>query len=240
MTRVTTLPDAEAVAARAAREIASQLEQAQQRQEVVRLALSGGRTPLRAYELLAETVASWEAIEVWFVDERCVPPEHEQSNYRAVKVALLDRLSSRPRRVKRMQGELGPDAGAQLYAEMLTCCVPTGAEGLPALDVAVLGIGPEGHVASLFPHAPALHAGSQAIALGVHDSPKPPPERITLSLAMLHATRRCLLIATGEEKAHAIAAAMADPSPSLPASLLRRERLTVIVDDAAAPPGAER
>jgi len=80
-----------------------------------------------------------------------------------------------------------------------------------------------------------LDAGPQAICLPVHDSPKPPPERITLSLAVLRAARRCLLLATGAGKADAIAAALAEPSRHVPASLLRRERLTVIADDAAAP-----
>ena len=104
------------------------------------------------------------------------------------------------------------------------------------LDLIALGIGPDGHVASLFPGAPTLDAGEQAICLGVHDSPKPPPERITLSLAVLRAARRCLLLATGAGKADAIAAALAEPTKHVPASLLVRERLTVIVDDAASPP----
>jgi 6-phosphogluconolactonase len=108
---------------------------------------------------------------------------------------------------------------------------------LPVLDLIVLGIGPDGHVASLFPGAPALDAGDDAICLGVHDSPKPPPERITLSLAVLRAARRCLLLATGASKADAVDAMFGPPSRQVPASLLRRERLTVIVDDAAAPPG---
>ena len=81
-----------------------------------------------------------------------------------------------------------------------------------------------------------LDAGERAICLGVHDSPKPPPERITLSLAVLRAARRCLLLATGAGKADAIAAALAEPTKHVPASLLVRERLTVIVDDAASPP----
>ena len=104
------------------------------------------------------------------------------------------------------------------------------------LDLIALGIGPDGHVASLFPGAPTLDAGEQALCLGVHDSPKPPPERITLSLAVLRAARRCLLLATGAGKADAIAAALAEPTNHVPASLLVRERLTVIVDDAASPP----
>ncbi len=107
----------------------------------------------------------------------------------------------------------------------------------PVLDLIVLGIGPDGHVASLFPGAPTLDAGEQAVCLGVLDSPKPPPERITLSLAVLRAARGCLLLATGSSKADAVDAMLGPPSNHVPASLLRRERLTVIVDDAAAPDG---
>jgi 6-phosphogluconolactonase len=108
---------------------------------------------------------------------------------------------------------------------------------LPVLDLVVLGIGPDGHVASLFPGSPALDAPEQVLCLGVHDSPKPPPERITLSLAVLRAARRCLLLATGASKADAVDAMLGKPGRHVPASLLRRERLTVIVDDAAAPRG---
>ncbi len=99
----------------------------------------------------------------------------------------------------------------------------------------MLGIGPDGHVASLFPGAATLDAGEHALCLGVHDSPKPPPERITLSLAVLRAAPHCLLLATGAGKADAVQAMLAEPSRHVPASLLRRERLTVIVDDAASP-----
>jgi 6-phosphogluconolactonase len=107
---------------------------------------------------------------------------------------------------------------------------------LPVLDLIALGIGPDGHVASLFPGAPTLDAVAETLCLGVHESPKPPPERITLSLAVLRAARRCLLLATGAGKADAIAAALGEPTNHVPASLLVRERLTVIVDDAASPP----
>ncbi len=139
---------------------------------------------------------------MWFADERCVGPEHEESNYRMAREKLLDRIAS-PDRVHRMEGELGPEEGAERYAQ---AC---GAHGVanpaqgdpPVLDVVVLGIGPDGHVASLFPDAPTLSAGEQAVCLGVHDSPKPPPERITLSLAVLRAARRCLLLATSAGKA---------------------------------------
>ncbi len=108
------------------------------------------------------------------------------------------------------------------------------------LDLIILGIGPDGHIASLFPGSPSLRAAEREICLGIEDSPKPPPERITLSLAVLQAARGCLLLATGAGKADAVDAMLGEPSHHVPASLLRRERLTVILDDAAAPSSPPR
>jgi 6-phosphogluconolactonase len=234
MTRLITFADAEAVAERATREIAQHIERAREERGVAHLVLSGGTTPERSYELLADALEDWQGVEVWFADERCVGPEHEESNYRMAREKLLDRVPVPAERVHRMEGELGPEQGAESYAQALSSVAPD--EGLPVLDVVVLGIGPDGHVASLFPDAPTLQAGEQAVCLGVHNSPKPPPERITLSLAVLRAARRCLLLATTAGKAQAIAGALGEPTPHVPSSLLRRERLTVIVDDAASPP----
>jgi 6-phosphogluconolactonase len=140
-----------------------------------------------------------------------------------------------------MRGELGPVQGARAYAEQLAQGLPGAAGGgqdaLGVLDLAVLGVGPDGHVASLFPGASTLQAAPDELCLAVLDSPKPPPERITLSLSLLRAARGCLVIATGAGKADAISAMLSAPTPRVPASLLPRERLAVIVDDAAAPPG---
>jgi 6-phosphogluconolactonase len=238
MTRMTSCPDPETVAERAAAEVIGHLQLARQQRGVAHLALSGGTTPGRTYELLTVALEDWEAVEIWFADERCVPPEDAQSNYRLAAETLLRPATIDPAQVHRMEGELGAEEGAQRYAQALSDRVPgkdADPPTPPVLDLIVLGIGPDGHVASLFPGAPALDAGEQAICLPIHDSPKPPPERITLSLAVLRAARRCLLLATGAGKADAISAALAEPSRHVPASLLRRERLTIIVDDAASP-----
>jgi len=242
MTSLTTCPDAEAVSKRAAVEIARRLHSARGERGVAHLALSGGGTPARTYELLAEEMRSWEAIEVWFADERCVPPGNEESNYKLANDTLLSRAEGlATERVHRMAGELGPEPGAHAYARALRehVAADPGASGrtagIPALDVVVLGVGPDGHVASLFPGAATLDAGPGELCLGVHDSPKPPPERITLTMDVLHAARRCLLLATGAGKADAIDAMLTEPSRRVPASLLRRGRLSVLVDDAASP-----
>jgi 6-phosphogluconolactonase len=249
VTRLTTCPDAETVAVRAAAELVRHLERARRERGVAHLALSGGTTPGRAYELLAAEPQELAAVEVWFADERCVGPEDEQSNYRLASETLLRPAAIAAERVHRMGGELGPEEGARRYALELAEHLPPAAPAPPGasprssaprppvLDVVVLGIGPDGHVASLFPGAGTLAAGEQAICLGVRDSPKPPPQRITLSLAVLRAARSCLLLATGASKGDAINAMLGAPSRHVPASLLRRERLTVILDDAAAPEG---
>jgi 6-phosphogluconolactonase len=245
VTRLTTCADAEAVAERAAQEVLRHLREAPTERRLVHVALAGGRSPKRTYELLARSPEEWADVEVWFADERCVAPEDEQSNYRMVARSLLDSAGIAAERVHRMEGELGPEEGASRYEAALLANVPrerapAAQAAPPVLDLIVLGIGEDGHVASLFPDAPALDADESRACLGVHDSPKPPPERITLTLPVLRAARRCLLLATGADKAHAVAAMLGEPSRHVPASLLRRERLTLIVDDAAAPGAARR
>jgi 6-phosphogluconolactonase len=235
VTHLTTCVDAETVARRAASGIARHLESARAERGVAHLALSGGGTPTRAYELLAGEPVDWSGVEVWFADERCVPPDDPESNYRLASETLLGPAAIGPQRVHRMEGELGPEEAAQRYALGLADGVSVRDGELPVLDLIVLGIGPDAHVASLFPGAPTLQAPQQELCLGVWDSPKPPPERVTLSLAVLRAAERCLLLATGAGKADALSAMLAEPSNHVPASLLRRERLTVIADDAASP-----
>jgi 6-phosphogluconolactonase len=237
VTRLTSCPDDETVARRAAEHIARTLAHAREQRGVAHLALSGGTTPGRTYELLGADPPALEGVEVWFADERCVPPEDEQSNYLLATRTLIDPAAISPARVHRMVGELGPERGAAAYAEELLAAL---GGGLPVLDLIVLGIGPDGHVASLFPGAATLDAGERAVCLGVSESPKPPPERITLSLAVLRAARGCLLLATGASKADAVNAMLGEPTRHVPASLLARERLTVIVDDDAAPDSPPR
>jgi 6-phosphogluconolactonase len=237
MTRVTTCPDADTVAQRAVAHVIAAVADATAQRGVAHVALSGGTTPGRTYELLGARPAELAGLEVWFADERCVGPEDEESNFKLAADTLLGPADIEPGRVHRMVGELGPQRGAELYAAEISEHL---IDSPPLFDLVVLGIGPDGHIASLFPGAATLDAGEQTVCLGISDSPKPPPERITLSLAVLRAARGCLLLATGEGKAEAIEGMLAEPSPHVPASLLRRERLTVIVDDAAAPAGPLR
>jgi len=197
LSNFTILDSAEDVAAAAAMEIAEALGEGART-----LVLAGGTTPQRCYELLAGIDVVWGRVSILFGDERCVPPHHPDSNYRMVRAALLDRVA--PATVYRMPAELGPDEGAALYAHVVAAVAP--------LDVVVLGIGEDGHTASLYPGRPALQA--QGFALGIRDSPKPPPQRVTLTLNALQTARRVIILATGAGKADAVAKAKRGEVPS--------------------------
>lgn len=232
--RLTTVSDAEAVAARAADRCAMVVARAIEERGVAHVALSGGSTPQRTHELLAErSDIDWSAVEVWFSDERCVPGDHADSNFRAADEALLSKVS--PRAVHRCRGELGPDEGAAAYASELVDAV--GAE--PVLDLVFCGMGPDGHTCSLFPSFAQVDEEAFEV-LGVTGSPKPPPERITFAFPLLWRARLTLLLVAGAAKADAFAAVCAGADPRVPASLLRRGRLEAIADDAAAPPPLAR
>jgi 6-phosphogluconolactonase len=189
------------------------------------VALAGGTTPGGAYARLE--LPSWDGVELWFGDERCVGPSDPQSNYLMVEQTLLGHAQAAL--VHRIEGERGAEAAAAAYAELL---VERAGGPLPVLDIALLGIGEDGHTASLFPGAAALDAGA-VVCVPVHDAPKPPPDRVSMSLEVLRLARCAILLASGEGKARALAAALGDPSREVPASLLERERLVVIADEAA-------
>ena len=197
MSEFTVLATAEEVAEAAAAEIADVLRGGAQT-----LVLAGGTTPKRCYELLAELDVQWGRVTVLFGDERCVPPDHPDSNYRMVKESLLDRVA--PATVYRMPAELGPDEGADAYAEVVANVAP--------LDLVLLGVGEDGHVASLSPGHPLLRASG--LTAGIRDSPKPPPERVTLTLEAIRDAGRVLIIATGAGKAGAVALARRGETPS--------------------------
>ena len=197
MAEFTVLATAEEVAEAAAAEIAEKL-----RPGGGTLVLTGGTSLKRTYELLAELEVPWGRVAILFGDERCVPPLDPESNYRVAKENLLDRVN--PGTVHRIPGELGPDAGAAVYAEVVA--------GETPFDVVLLGVGEDGHVNSLFPGHPALEASG--LTAGIRDSPKPPPERVTMTLAAIRDARTILIIATGAGKADAVAMARRGESPS--------------------------
>ena len=189
------------------------------------LALSGGSSPPAAFEQAAAIEPDWSRATVWWGDERCVPPHSPDSNYGMAKRTLLDRLSVRPR-VERIEGELDPDEAARRYEEKVA--------GL-TLDLALQGIGPDGHTASLFPGKPAV-AERERRVVSTPPGLEPFVDRVTMTVPMLCESRLVLFLVTGESKAEpARRAFTAPPSPATPASLVRsREGRTVAILDAAA------
>ena len=188
--------------------------------------LTGGSSPRIAYELAAGLERDWSAVELWWGDERCVPPEDERSNYGMAKHALLDHVSTGA--VHRMRGELGRDEGAAQYEQELAA--------LERFDLVLLGLGPDGHIASLYPNQPTLDE-TERRAIGADAKLGPYVDRITLTLPMLRRARQVLFLVTGENKAEAAKRAFADePSRSTPGSLLRAEYgpTTAVLDAAAA------
>jgi 6-phosphogluconolactonase len=188
--------------------------------------ITGGSTPRKAYELVASDRPDWSGVDVWFTDERCVPPDHEHSNFRMANEALLSRIGGAT--VHRMKGELGPEAGATEYEREVE------EAGRPAFDLILLGLGPDVHTCSLFPGDDAL-AERERPVVGV-ETPGMAPlvPRITLTLPVVNASRQIVFLVTGEDKADAVAVAFSGrPDPRAPASLVDGN-VTVLLDEAAA------
>lgn len=189
--------------------------------------LTGGSTPKRAYELAAELEQDWTRVELWWGDERCVAADDPLSNYNMARIALIDRVAGKPAAVHRMRGELGREEGARLYEQELGA--------LERFDLVLLGLGPDGHVASLYPEQPTL-AVTDRKAVGAEAKLQPWVDRITLTLPMLRAAGTVLFLVAGADKAEAAQRAfVGEPSRSTPGSLVRAaEGKTVAVLDAAA------
>ena len=188
--------------------------------------LTGGKTPEQAYKEAAKRAPDWSKVDVWWGDERCVAPDDDNSNYGMAKRALLDRLDTGPRAVHRIEGELGKDEAAARYESEL---------GDTQLDLVLLGVGPDGHVASLFPNAPTLRQRKQV--LPAEAGLEPFVDRVTLSIPALRSAKEIVFVLAGEGKADAAARAFAaEPSQDTPASLVRASggRTVAILDRAAA------
>jgi 6-phosphogluconolactonase len=193
--------------------------------------LTGGSTPKAAYDRVAELGVDWSGTEIWFSDERCVPPDHEHSNYRMTNEALLSKIE--PRAVHRMQGELGPEAGAAEYEQELDATF--GPDVVPQFDLILLGIGPDAHCASLFPNNPELGIRDRRAAGVEQPGMAPLVPRITLTLPVLNAGALVVFLVSGEEKAEALARAFnGRPGPDAPSSLVEPKGEFVLLCDAAA------
>lgn len=166
------------------------------------LVLAGGNTPKKCYDVLARADVKWGRVTILFGDERCVPPDDPESNYRMARESLLAHVA--PASVHRIAGELGPDEAAAAYDRVVASLAP--------LDVVLLGVGEDGHTASLFPGHPEVQAKGWAVA--VRNAPKPPPDRVSLTLPALQGARRVIVLATGAGKAEAVAKARRGEVPS--------------------------
>ena len=200
------------------------------------VSLAGGTTPKAAYALLAQLpdarALDWNAIDLFFGDERCVPPDHEQSNYRMARLAFLDALGIPSARVHRMRGEDDPQAAARAYRDDLVAALGT----RPRLDLALLGMGPDGHTASLFPGTDP-HADDAALVRAVY-APSQAQWRLTLTPQVLDAARTVAFTVEGAAKAAMLKTVREGPyEPSrFPAQSIAPSdgRLLWLVDRAAA------
>lgn len=245
--------DADALARAVAEALVARLAAAQIVHGRASVVLTGGgmgtavlqRVAGLAEEPVRETV-DWEHVDVWWGDERFVPAGDDERNEKSARRALLARVGVPEHRIHAMPASDGefaePEDAADWYTAQLAGAAPAG-RALPRLDVLLLGMGPEGHVASLFPDSPAVRDGRPVVA--VRDCPKPPPTRISLGLAAINAAEEVWLLVAGEGKAAAVAAALepdADPV-QLPAAGVHGVRATRwLLDRAAAgrlpaPPG---
>ncbi len=177
------------------------------------IVLTGGSSPGRAYERAAELEPDWSRVSLWWGDERCVPPDDERSNYALAERTLLARLDQQPDEVHRIRGELQPADAAGELAKTL--------EG-ETLDLLLLGLGPDAHVASLFPGSPQLLERKRLATSGPAGL-EPFVDRVTLTLPALLAARRIVFLVSGDGKAEAVARAFrGEIGEDAPASLLRR------------------
>jgi len=236
---VTLADDAAALAETAALAIVEAAAKAVAAGRRFSLVLAGGGTPRDTYARLAAPPFSermpWDRTSVFFGDERCVPPDHPESNYHMANETLLSKVPIPPDRIFRMRGEAeNPEDAAADYARTLTTVFATPRGGLPQFDLVLLGMGLDGHTASLFPGSPAVKEIFRTV-VAVHAAAASIPQRLTLTLRPINAAARVMFLVAGAEKAKVVKAILRDGA-MLPAGLVRPTdgALTWLVDRAAA------
>ena len=242
MKDVRVLENAEAVSRQVAADFVECAREAVARRGGFTVALSGGSTPRRLYQILAEApyreAVEWSRVEFFWGDERAVPPDHPDSNYGMAAGALLDELGVRPAQIHRMEAERRDVGAAALdYQREIARVLGADPEALPpAYDLILLGLGADGHTASLFPWSPALPERRRWVV--VHFVPKLKADRMTLTAPIINRAREIRMLVAGADKAAALAEVLeGPPEPErLPAQLIRPEagRLVWLVDRAAA------
>ncbi len=213
--RVIRHPDGPVLASAVAARLATRLADVLAERDVAHVVLTGGTIGIGTLSALAQLPAreavDWGRVHLWWGDERFVPAGDKERNETQARDALLDSLPLNPEFVHVMAPSDGPDgddaeAAAERYAAELAKYAGEGADA-PAFDVLLLGMGPDGHIASLFPDHPGTHEVAPS-AIAVHDSPKPPPNRISLTFRVIQSAREVWVVASGAEKAEAVARAL--------------------------------
>ena len=235
-------PDPAALARHAAQYFVEMAGEAVEARGRARIAISGGSTPRATFALLDDpnepwrSRMPWESLELYWVDERSVPPDDAESNYRMTREAMLDSVPLRPEQIHRIEGELDPEAAAARYeSELRDSFRLEGAES-PRFDLIALGMGPDGHTASLFPHTQAIHElGRLAVANQVHQKDT---WRITLTWPVINHASSVFFLIAGADKAQVLSEVLTGPHDPerLPSQLIRPASgiLTLILDKAAA------
>jgi 6-phosphogluconolactonase len=237
---------ADSLAARAADRLVATLDSALSVRPVAHLVLTGGgilEQLLRAVgQSSGRDTVAWHRVHVWWADERYVDSDSDERNDKAAFAALLDALPLDPVLVHRMPAADSPfgsdaEAAAESYAQDLVAALTPdqAGEDVPNFDVVLLGVGPDGHCASLFPGHPGVNEQDAAV-IAVRNSPKPPPVRLSMTFRALDAANEVWFVASGEAKADAVAMALGDPPPDpVPAARPRgRQRTLWLIDRAAA------
>ena len=233
-TEVTAFPDTETLVREVAGRWLDAVEAAAAGGQPFHVALPGGRVAGRfmaaAQAMAAARGTSWDRVQFHWGDERCVPPEHPESNYRLAQTALLDPAGIPAGRRHRLRGELPPDEAAHLAEAELARVTGTPASGVPVLDLVFLGMGEDGHVASLFPGAPESVTNSDRWVLPVV-GPKPPPQRLSLAFRVLAAAKEVWVLASGAGKEEALAQSLRPGGTTPLAHLISlRERTSLLTD----------
>jgi len=220
MSEIETFKDISALASRAADIFQAASQEAIQSRGQFFAALSGGTTPVHLFDRLAcdpyAARIDWSKTRLFWSDERCVPPNHSDSNYLRAVVHLISRISIPRENVYRIRGELAADQAAAAYEAELRGCF----NSLPVFDLVLLGLGPDGHTASLFPHSPVLDEKAKWV-VGVQHAAPPPPlvDRVSLTLPVINAARQVVFLVAGADKAAMVARIIRTPcaEPLLPA-----------------------
>lgn len=235
-------PDAAALAGRAAQYFTEMAGEAVAEGGRARIAISGGSTPKAVFELLADpnqpwrSRMPWDCLDLYWVDERCVPPDHPDSNYRMTREALLDQVQLGPRQIHRIEGELKPEIAADRYeSELRNSFRLEGAER-PRFDLVALGMGSDGHTASLFPYTAALHEMNRLVA--ANRVSQLDTWRITLTWPVIDHASSVFFLVAGADKAAILKEVLAGPRDPerLPSQLIWPASgiLTLFLDKAAA------